>query len=442
MYAKIFKSIDRLPQLIKYYNKCQKDVLLKNWRNQLEIEQDEPVTKWLHSYYDHFLSNWHLQFKWIQQVFPDEAVTEAVLNVYTNALLDLNPSLNCCIDAALKQTPEKLTLLHELMLTNEHFLRNLKDIIETSNQGMTMHMFYLKSKNIKNHPAGKPVDPDKYLPLKVAVYKPFTIYIGKYAAYEQAQLLQKLSNLKCIKEDLPDTIQALGMSIPVVFDYARDSKKRCLEITYNCGFCGLLIALRALLLSFADQFRVAQRQLDRIKSQDEDWNTFQLCLSLLQHAGDVLLNLQQLEQELMTTALDFNKTDAIKEYKVLLLADSDRKEFNSLIKCISEGTELSLLDHVTSEFSRLCSDVHHTTYKVVFAPISTQLDQVKHTNVHDVSTADLPDYSYSPQEYITQVKFVLRKVVILMLNCNFRLGNICLLCLSIWNRSFLGRIPP
>lgn len=241
------------------------------------------------------------------------------------------------------------------------------------------------------------------MPLKLAVYKPFTTYISKYAAYEQAQLMQKLMNLKCIKEDLADTIQSLGMCIPIIFDYAREAKKRCYEITENCGFCGLLIALRAFLLNFADQFRVAQRQLDRIKSKEEDWNTFQLCLSLLQHLGDVLINLQLLEQELTITALEFNKSDAIKEYKFLLLKDSDRKEFDSLIKCISEGTELSLLDHVSSEFSRLCSDLHHTTYKVIFAPISTQLDQVKYTSVGDVSTSDLPDYSYSPQEYITQV---------------------------------------
>lgn len=219
-------------------------------------------------------------------------------------------------------------------------------------------------------------------------------------------MLQNVTSLKCIKEDLPETIQALGMSIPIIFDYARESKRRCTEITENCGFCGLLIALRAFLLNFGDQFRVAQRQLDRIKTKEEDWNTFQLCLSLLQNAGDVLLNLQQLEQELTMTALDFNKCERVKEYKCLLLSDNDKKEFESLIKCIAEGTELSLLDHVNTEFNMLCADLHHTTYKVIFAPISTQLDQVKYINVDnnsDMSNMDLPDYSFSPQEYITQV---------------------------------------
>lgn len=134
IYAKIFKSIDRLPQLIKYYHKCQKDLLLKKWRNQLEIEQDESITKWLHSYYDHFLSNWHTQFKWIQNVFPDEDVSGTIINVYKNSLLDLDPTLNSCIDAALKQTPEKLSLLHELMSINKNFLRNLQDVTDQSSQ--------------------------------------------------------------------------------------------------------------------------------------------------------------------------------------------------------------------------------------------------------------------------------------------------------------------
>lgn len=253
------------------------------------------------------------------------------------------------------------------------------------------------------------INKDKYLPLLQAVYSPFVNYMSKYAAFEQAHLMKQLSSIKCIKEELPDTIQSLGLSIPSIINIARDAKKRCLQITENCGYCGLLIALRAFLLSYADQYRVALRQINRNRKKEEDWNTFQLCLSLLQNAGDVLIQLQQLERDLTSTLLETSQSDTIIEYKFLLLSATDRREYESLLKCVIEGTQLSLLDHVITEFNKLCTDVHHTTHQVVFSPISAQLEIVQSAKTwtqfanSSVNISELPDYSFSPQEYITQV---------------------------------------
>jgi len=59
---------------------------------------------------------------------------------------------------------------------------------------------------------------------------------------------------------------------------------------------------------------------------------------------------------------------------------------------------------------KLCSDLHHTTYEVIFAPIFTQLLLVQKAPAWSSDTSkisnlssDLPDYSFAPQEYITQV---------------------------------------
>lgn len=369
---------------MKYYHNCQKDVLLKKWRNQLEIEQDESVTQWIHNYYDILLSNWHTQYKWFNQVFPSHSAIDALAEIYIDVLKSLDPSINECVDAGLKQTSDKLPFLHEIKQIMQQFATNLLNVLNSQS---------------------KP-NKEKDLLLLQAIYHPFVVYVNKYAAYQQAHLMKKLSMIRCIKEELPDTIQALGLSVPSVFDMAREAKKTCLQITENCGYCGLLIALRAFLMSYADQYRVALRQINRNKKKEEDWNTFQLCLSLLQNAGDVLIQLQQLEKELTATLLEQDDSD---EYKHLLLNADDRKEYESLLKCVAEGTQLSLLDHVSTEFSKLCADVHHTTYQVVFTPISAQLEVVPLAKTwvqfsnSGINTSELPDYSFSPQEYITQV---------------------------------------
>lgn len=250
---------------------------------------------------------------------------------------------------------------------------------------------------------------EKFFPFLQIVYSPLVPYVSNYAVYEQVYLSQKLANIKCIKEELPDTIQALGLTIPSVIDLAQEAKKRCEEITENCGYCGLLKALRTFFYTYSDQYKVALRQIDRCRRHNnEDWNTFQLCLSLLQNTGEVLLKLQDLEKKLTMTVLDFYKGDIDVEYRYLLLNQSERKEYDSLIKCVTEGTRLSLLDHGMTEFSKLCSDIHNTTYHVVFAPIQQQLSTVASSKTwmqfaDSTYMVDLPDYSFSPQEYITQV---------------------------------------
>ncbi|CAH0559115.1 unnamed protein product [Brassicogethes aeneus] len=385
-FVKIFTSINRSAQLKKYYQKCQKDILLKKWRDQLEIEHEDSVVQLVHNYFNVLLSNWHNQCKWFHQVFGNDASLELFVDTYIDVLSSLEPSINVCADAALKQVGDKLSLLHELKETTKQFANSLIKLLEP----------------VK-------LDNNKLSLMMKAVYKPMVPYVGKFAAYEQANLMKKLSTLNCMKEELPDTIQALGLSTPSIIEICRTAKKHCYEITENCGYCGLLIALRAFLLGYADFYRVALRQLDRNKKNEEDWVTFQMCFTLLQSAGEVLINFQQLEKDLTATVLDINQKHNAIEFKYLLLNASDLKEFESLVKCVTEGTKLSLLDQAINEFNRLCSDIHHTTYQVVFAPISVQLEVVQSPKTWSqfansaLHNSDLPDYSFTPQEYITQI---------------------------------------
>ncbi|GJQ81597.1 Cog7 [Trypoxylus dichotomus] len=387
-YAKIFSSIDRLSQLSKYYHKCQKDTLVKKWRNQLEIEQDEPITQIMHNYFDTLLANWHTQCKWLSQVFPNNPANESLIDIYTDAIASFDPSLSECVDAAFKQHADKTGYIFEVKTVIKQFSNNLLNAINSSAFGQ--------------------LQKEKYLPFLQIIYSPLVSYISNYVIYEQVNLSQKLATIKCIKEELPDTIQALGLTIPSVMNLAQEAKKRCEEITENCGYCGFLKALRTFLQNYADHYRVALRQIDRGRKHNEDWTTFQLCLSLLQNTGEVLINLQSLEKDLTMTVLDFNKNDNPVDFKYLLLNASERKEYESLIKCVSEGTRLSLLDHGVTEFNKLCVDIHNITYQVICAPISAQLSTVAQSKTwmqfaDSTYMADLPEYSFSPQEYITQI---------------------------------------
>lgn len=68
------------------------------------------------------------------------------------------------------------------------------------------------------------------------------------------------------------------------------------------------------------------------------------------------------------------------------------------------------LDTTKSTIRKHCADLHRTTYEVIFAPIYAQLMLVKRAPAWSTEasrmanlSSDLPDYSFAPQEYITQV---------------------------------------
>lgn len=81
LYARTFNSIGRLQQLLKYYHKCQKDILLKKWREQLD-EQEDSVVQWIHNFFVLLISNWHAQYKWFSQVFPEENTCDCLVNIW------------------------------------------------------------------------------------------------------------------------------------------------------------------------------------------------------------------------------------------------------------------------------------------------------------------------------------------------------------------------
>lgn len=67
-----------------------------------------------------------LQVKWYQQVFGSAG---SLGEVYSDVLLSLDPNLNTCIDAALKQHIQPLLLLMELKQLSSAFAHNLQSAI-------------------------------------------------------------------------------------------------------------------------------------------------------------------------------------------------------------------------------------------------------------------------------------------------------------------------
>ncbi|KAJ9592818.1 hypothetical protein L9F63_015509, partial [Diploptera punctata] len=398
VFVKIFTAIDRLPQLLKYYHKCQKGILMQKWRSVIEMEQEDGIAEWMHNFYDMLLSNWK-HVKWCSQVFVSTPAVSTLVELYADVLVSLDPSFNACIDSALKQQTDQLTFLMQLKQVTKHFAVNLQKMLEM-----------LSSRTRKS------VNKEMLLSLAQAVYSPYMAYVVKYSQYEETYLNQQLSTLEINKEDLRDSVQSLGQSIPRAISIVTEANKRCLTFTEGCGYCALMQSVKVYISNYLDQYRRTLQKLDQQKGDREDWNMFQMCLTLLQNVGELLNQLKQLDRDMTRSLLDISRKLNVQEvnsfvqFKKLLLSPSGQKELDTLVSSVQEGEKTLLMEHITTSLNRLCSDVHHTTFQVIFTPISVQLDQVQSApawNRDNKQTltvaADLPDFSFAPQEYITQI---------------------------------------
>ncbi|XP_036140940.1 conserved oligomeric Golgi complex subunit 7 isoform X1 [Monomorium pharaonis] len=395
-YVDIFGKMERLPQLLKYYHNCLKVSLGQEWRRTIELAQDENVTYWLRTYYDKLLSSWHEQVKWCHQVFPNASV-DIHIEVYADLLRSLDPGIPECIEAVLKQHSNavQLSILLELKQMTRHFAVNLSGAIETSLHGKLQN--------------------EKLLSLAQAVYAPYVPYVAKYSTFETAQLEQHLQFLDRTHDDLSDTINSLSLSISRVMGYASEANKRCKLFTEGCGYPGLLHSLNIYFNKYLEKYQQCLRQLDRKKVRHEDWNLFQMCLTLMQNIGDLLHQVQQFEKSLVIDITEANNKlqntngSVFCQYKKLLLTPAGCVDLENLVASF-QREDKTILDSIIKSIQKLCTDLHHITYEVIFAPIFSQLLLVQkapawsqETNKMSNLSSDLPDYSFAPQEYITQV---------------------------------------
>ncbi|KAI4489402.1 hypothetical protein M0802_011157 [Mischocyttarus mexicanus] len=411
VYVDIFNKMERLPQLLKYYHNCLKVSLGQEWRRTIELAQDENLTYWLHIYYDKLLSTWHEQVKWCQQVFPNTSI-EILINVYADLLRSLDPSILECIESLLKQYSNamQLSLLLELKHLTRHFAVNISGAIE----------MFSSMKSINRNISGNETTVNaktfvqNITSLAQAIYAPYVSYVMKYKTYEVSQLEQQLQSLDLLHDDLSDTINSLSLSISRVIAYAHEANKRCKLFTDGCGYPGLLKALNIYFDKYIIKYQTTIRQLERKKVKQEDWNLFQMCLTLMQSIGEFLGQVHQFEKSLVIDIIESNNkllshtTGPFNQYKKLLLEPAGQTELEQLVASFQKEDK-TILDSIIKPINKLCSDLHHATYEVIFAPIFTQLLLVQKApawsgdvNKMHLST-DLPDYSFAPQEYITQV---------------------------------------
>ncbi|XP_020493190.2 conserved oligomeric Golgi complex subunit 7 [Labrus bergylta] len=425
LFVKVFTEIDRMPQLLAYYYKCHKGQLVSMWQ---DLSQSElSLNQQLSEFYDTLLSTWHSQLQWSSQVFKNPYEVVTVLLIQT--LGAMVPSIPVCLSAAVERSAqeERLDTLLELYHTASTFGRSLE-------AAMLPH---LGENNLL-----------KVNELVCALYDPYKPYQLQYGELEEAHLLIQISAVPLEHGEVIDCVEELSHSVGKLFGLAGAAVDRCVKLTDGLAVCGLLKALKALFTKYVSDFSSTLQSIrKKCKLEDtsssslfqEDWTAFQNSVRIIATCGELLRQCGEFEQQLSNKILGTAGKYLSESYSPRSLtgiqeaSSTERKspiknpwqeynylqrgnmaEYNSLMEVLyslkEKGTGNSnLLAEARAALTRLNQQANQLAFDSVFLQIKHQLiliskmERQEEPGLGESYTEDLPTFSLSPQEYITNI---------------------------------------
>ncbi|XP_023863949.1 conserved oligomeric Golgi complex subunit 7 [Salvelinus sp. IW2-2015] len=425
LFVKVFTEIDRMPQLLAYYYKCHKGQLVSVWQ---DLSQSElSLNQQLAEFYDTLLSTWHSQLQWSSQVFKNPYEVVTVLLIQT--LGAMVPSIPVCLSTAMERAPQEqqLDTLLELHHTAATFGRSLA-------QAMLPH---LGENNLL-----------KVNELVSALYDPYKPYQLQYGDLEESHLLIQISAMPLERGEVIDCVEELSHSVGKLFGLAGAAVDRCVKLTDGLALCGLLKALKALFAKYVSDFSTTLQSVrKKCRLEDmpsaavfqEDWTAFQNSVRIIATCGELLRQCGAYELQLSNKILATAGKYLSESYSPRSLAgiqeasSTERKasgrnpwqeynylqrgnmaEYNGLMGLLyslkEKGTgNSSLLAETRVALTRLNQQANQLAFDSVFLQIKHQLCLVSKMESRDAGgfgesyAEDLPTFSLSPQEYITNI---------------------------------------
>ncbi|KAG4072255.1 hypothetical protein HA402_004187 [Bradysia odoriphaga] len=367
-FVEMFTVMERLPQLTQYYRTVQKKMLQQYWTECVDTSLNSGSAGCLRVFYDHLYEKW-------QKESRDMVIT------------------NC-----IKQSNDKLAVLSEASAANVYFGGLVKRCIASSPSAV----------------------PDPTLKSMIfVIYDFFDSFVAQYTSAEQNNLLVQLEEFQLTHNTCADSCRALGNTNTKIFLLCTSALNRCEEITQNCGLVSLVTSLNYIFKIFLDKYRKAQQQLHASRNSEQNWSLLQTCISLLQNIGDFASQLTEFSNTVSDRLLQLEpihtSNDKSLHFGYKMKEKRELNEFRKLIQSIRlKSDNHSDDDNPNATFTvfvptfevlkPICEYTHDTTLASIFSPIEKYLT----TNVEppeslNSSDQNLPDYSFAPQEFITQI---------------------------------------
>lgn len=376
-YVEMFTKLDRLAQMKNYFGTLQREHYVAKWIEVTGSIENSDNQRFLSDFYEFLLTSWGKQLKWYREVFKTDGVAE-IIQVFVELLNGLQPSREAVISSHLKRINEKMDFLMEVSDSNTKFAVAICEKFDDAN-----------------------IPPEKIASLSKAIFDFFSIFIVQYSSIEQSFLNSQLEETKILQSNSSDTIRCLENSLVKVFEWIEDSIERQSKITQNCAIVSLIYILNTFLKSFLEKMKKAQLQLDASRSDHQDWNLLSICITFLQIIGTFKMELDDVEEKIKKTMLAKSKQiKSNEEFCYKLVGQRDISDFERITNRLLANESSVIFESLTVPIDSVVKDSHQMLLRLIFAPIEAFFKKLE---ISDSDVADLPDYSFTPHEYITEI---------------------------------------
>ncbi|XP_043223970.1 conserved oligomeric Golgi complex subunit 7-like [Amphibalanus amphitrite] len=387
--VEVFRQMARLPQLEKYYVRCQRAELQRRWSAHLEARQEEGVLEWLTAFSETLVDTWHTQTRWLEQVMPHLSPASTLCCVLADTLASLQPSVASCLDTATKEHSDPLQLLEECKRVTDRLVTTLLQVADAT--------------------AGSSGSVPAASALVEATYAPYVTQLQRYGRYQEQLLVPTIKALVPSSADLQERVDAVGSSVSKLMTLLHSALDRCLSFTYGYCLPQLLDAFQCAFETELANVNATAKQLESQPSAGSDWTVFHASLRLLQAIGDLMTQTSRLEERVLSVLSQPPGGVPAHLSAARLLSAGDQSRYQQLVDRVAEGDSLVLLEPCHRLLDSTNEEVQKVAFRAMFAPIRSQLKAVETVDWEGRGgagaslSADLPDFSYTPQEYITQV---------------------------------------
>ncbi|XP_046855424.1 conserved oligomeric Golgi complex subunit 7-like [Xenia sp. Carnegie-2017] len=407
-YFQIFSDIDRLDQLQNYYVRCHKSKLLQLWKDVQDEDPNKTMLDWLSVFYNSLLSTWHSELMWCSQVFGNPDAVLCLL--LTQTLSHLDPPFSVCLRDYVQNHKYPLQELIDLKQVTLRFSKSLQSSFND-----------LKEDDFKRAEA-----------LVNAVCSPYTPYLLDYCALQTGFLKENLISVPLDTDGFLETVDVLSESVGKIFHFTENAVDICFSFTDGLGSFQLMLSIEVFFALYLENIEAAVNKirgnlnLDEQSETDvkEDWQSFQYSSKLIQICGDLLIRIQDLQASLSKRVVNscqkWLKKKKNPEKKTVAdifnmhnyLEKENRLEFESLMEFIDSVMNGSnILNEVVKRIEDINNSVHTLAFEVAFLPLKSKINTVSSLQVWcktksdlgDSLSDDIPEFSLSPQGYITEV---------------------------------------
>lgn len=287
--------MDRLDQLLHYYTKCRRGVILHQWKELHEID-DMNVVDVINRFHELLLADLQEQTKWYQSVFNQNPKNSShvILPIYSQALSALDPSPLHSIESLIKKptADEGLFMLQQIKLSADRLL-----------QGVEVHFKDSGS-----------VDDEVLRQFSESLYQLFRLVISnKYKGLCHQHLMEQFPQSIDDSSEITESIHNLRQNHSKISSLMKSTLKDCVVLTHGCGLelftevslkfyvCYFKIpfnvfsfpqAWNRFLTNHLQQYRKTLQKLQSVLGQSGE-DSLHTALSLLQTLGELLLVLEE-----------------------------------------------------------------------------------------------------------------------------------------------------